>query len=97
MFGNSAQKSKDKIDHEKLGKAVEEALVKNYIQLLHSTRRQIWSSFVRGIFTGLGSVIGATVVVALLLWLLTALGGVIPGLGVFLDGVGQTMSGKANR
>ena len=32
------------VNYETLGRAVEEALVKDYIHLLHSTRRQIWSA-----------------------------------------------------
>lgn len=78
------------VDYEKLGRSVEEALVRDYVELLHNTKRQIWLAFVRGIFTGLGSVIGATVVVALLLWLLHALGGVL-GIGSFFQSLSDTI------
>jgi hypothetical protein len=81
------------VDYEKLGRAVEEALVKDYVELLHNTKRQAWSSFVRGIFMGLGSVIGATVVVAILIWILHTLGGV-PGVGQYLQGAGQTIQSR---
>ncbi len=84
------QKNPSKSDYKKLGKAVEAALIKDYIELLHSTKRQIWSSFLRGIFTGLGSVIGATLVVALLLWLLSAAGGV-PIVGDFFRHLGDSI------
>lgn len=80
----------DKATYEKLGKAVEAALVKDYIELLHSTRRQIWSSFVRGIFMGLGTVIGATLVVALLLWVLTIFG-TFPVIGDFFRTLGDAL------
>jgi phage shock protein PspC (stress-responsive transcriptional regulator) len=80
----------DKETYEKLGKAVEATLVQDYIQLLHSTRRQIWSSFVRGIFAGLGSVIGATLVVAALLWIL-AIFGTAPVIGDFFRSLGQSL------
>jgi uncharacterized protein DUF5665 len=63
-------------DYEKLGRAIEAALINDYIELLANTKRQIWLSLVRGIFTGLGTVIGATVVVALIIWILHLLGGV---------------------
>jgi hypothetical protein len=81
------------VDYEKLGRAVESTLVRDYIDLLGSTRRQIWSSFVRGIFMGFGSVIGATVVVALVLWLLHTLGG-LPVVGQYLQGAGETIQHK---
>jgi hypothetical protein len=81
------------VDHEKLGRAVEAAFIADYIDLLGNSRRQIWSSFVRGIFMGLGSVIGATLVVALLIWLLHTLGG-LPGVGQYLQGAGQAIQGK---
>ena len=77
--------------YERLGKAVEEMLVKDYVELLHSTKRQIWSSFVRGMFMGLGSVIGATVVVALLLAILQLLGGT-PLVGHYLKPIGDALS-----
>ncbi len=79
--------------HERVGKAVEELLVKDYIDLLGSTRHQIWSSFVRGIFMGLGSVIGATLVVAVLIAILHLLGG-LPVVGQFLQGAGQTIQNR---
>jgi hypothetical protein len=80
-------------DYEKLGRAVENTLVKNYVEMLGNTKQQIWSSLVRGIFMGLGSVLGATLVVALLIWILHTLGG-LPGVGQYLQGAGQTIQGK---
>jgi hypothetical protein len=61
-------------DYEKLGRAIESALIDDYIDLLGNTRRQIKGAFVRGLFTGFGGVVGATVVVALVVWLLHLLG-----------------------
>ena len=63
---------KDKVARQQqLGRAVEEMLVKDYVELLGSTKHLVWHSFVRGVFTGLGGVVGATVMVALLLWVLS--------------------------
>lgn len=91
MFGKTTEaKQLEKTDYEKLGKAVEASLVKNYIQLLSSSRHLIWSSFVRGIFTGLGTVIGATLVVALLLWILSFFG-TFPIIGEFFRSVGESL------
>jgi hypothetical protein len=81
----------DSAGYARLGKAVEEMLVKDYVEFLHSTRRQIWSSFVRGVFMGLGSVVGATVVVALLLAILQLLGGT-PLVGQYLKPIGDALS-----
>jgi Domain of unknown function (DUF5665) len=78
------------VNYERLGKAVEDALILDYIYVLHSTRRQIWSSFIRGIFAGLGGVIGATVGVAVLLALLELFGGA-PVIGHFFTQVGNTI------
>lgn len=82
----------NKVNYEGLGKAVEQALVLDYIYILHSTKRQIWSSFMRGIFAGLGGVIGATLGVALLVGLLQLFGGV-PVVGDFFRQLGQTIQG----
>jgi len=91
MLGKKPESEKlDKQDYEKLGKAVEAALFKEYIQMLRSTRRQIWSSFVRGIFTGLGTVIGATLVVALLLWVVS-LFVTVPFIGEFFRTLGNAL------
>jgi hypothetical protein len=81
------------LDYEKFGRAMEEALVRNYIDLLGNTKRQMWSAFIRGIFMGFGSVIGATLVVAILLWVLHLLGG-LPVVGEYLQGAGQTIQRK---
>jgi hypothetical protein len=82
------------INYERLGKAVEDALILDYIYVLHSTRRQIWSSFVRGLFAGLGGVLGATVGVTLLVALLQIFGAT-PVIGQFFKGLGQTIENRA--
>lgn len=76
-------------DYEKLGRAVESALINDYIDLLGNTKRQIKSSIIRGIFTGFGTVVGATIVVALLIWLLHLLGG-LPVIGQYLQDAGNS-------
>jgi len=81
---------KSGVNYERLGKAVEDALILDYIYVLHSTRRQIWSSFMRGVFAGLGGVIGATVGVAVLVALLHVFGGA-PLIGQYFRDIGQTI------
>ena len=84
------------VDYERLGRAVEEALVKDYVYVLQSTRRQMWSSFVRGVFAGLGGVIGATIVVAALLSLLQFAGGA-PWIGHYFKDLGHQIQEGARR
>jgi hypothetical protein len=56
------------------------------------SRAQVYKmNFFRGIFLGAGTVIGGTVVIALLVWLLSLLGHVIPPLGDFFDSLGHTL------
>ena len=74
-------------DYEKLGRDFEDILIKDYIDVLHSAPRQIWSGFTRGVFTGLGGVIGATLGVALLLFILNLLGEV-----PFVDAIAKNIS-----
>lgn len=95
MFGKSQKSSNNAVsrsgvDYEKLGRSVEETLVKDYIELLHNTKRQIWSSLLRGIFAGLGSVVGATLGVAILLAVLQMFGGA-PFIGHYFRDIGQTV------
>jgi len=60
-----------------------QAFLEDLFENYYSRRREIYvMNLVRGIFFGFGSVIGGTIVVALLLWLLSALH-FIP----FLDGI----------
>lgn len=56
------------------------------------SRVQIYKmNFFRGIFLGAGTVIGGTVVIALLVWLLTFLGNFIPPLDDFFNGITSSL------
>lgn len=78
-------------DYERLGREIESLLVTDYIQVLHSTPRQIWSSLLRGMAGGLGGILGATVGVALLLFLLQILGSHLPLVGPWIQHLTQTI------
>ncbi len=80
------------VDYEKLGRAVEQALVRDFVEYMGTTRHLVWAAFVRGVFMGLGTVIGATLVVAVLLWALHLLGG-LPFIGEYLQGASETIKG----
>jgi hypothetical protein len=97
MIDDRAEPSKKSgVNYERLGKVVEDALILDYIYVLHSTRRQIYSSFMRGLFAGLGGVIGATVGVGVLVGLLQLFGGA-PVIGHFFQDLGQTIENRSNR
>jgi len=52
----------------------------------HRSRRQVYMmNFVRGIWFGVGSVIGGTLIVALVVWLLTLLVDLPGGIGDFVQ------------
>lgn len=48
-------------------------------------------NFFRGIFFGLGSVLGGTVVIAVLVWVLNLTGHLVPGVAGFVDHVVELM------
>lgn len=68
------------------------ALIEELFQDFHRSRVQVYSmNFVRGILFGAGSVIGGTLVIASVIWLLSLLGHVIPPLGDFFNSVSETL------
>jgi Fe2+ transport system protein B len=87
MFGRKPEQTKRQ---QKLGQAVENMLVKDYIELLGNTQHLIWSSLIRGVFVGFGTIIGATVLIAVLLWLLS-LGENVPFLERIFENLRNTI------
>lgn len=53
-------------------------------------------NFFRGIFFGVGSVLGATVVVALIIWLLSAIGFLVPALADLIQNIVNVMDKTAH-
>lgn len=69
-----------------------QSLIEDLFYDFNRSRAQVYKmNFVRGIFLGAGTVIGGTVVIALVVWLLSLLGHVIPPLGDFFDGISHTL------
>lgn len=77
-------------EYTRLGKALTRAIVRDNIQVAHNWRRYIFLNFVRGLFVGLGSVVGATILVALALWLLNAFGG-LPFVGEWFESLQEAL------
>ena len=69
-----------------------EAVLEELFNDFHRSRFTIYKfNFFRGIFFGLGSVLGGTVVLALLVWLLNLTGHLIPGVADFVNSVVDVM------
>ena len=78
---------KQKVDHEQLGQMLTNIYESGYID-----RNQAYKmSFVKGLLSGLGGVIGATLVLGLLLWIVSLLGQV-PLLDRITDNITDTVN-----
>ena len=68
------------------------AVLEDLFYDFNRSRVQIYKmNFVRGIMMGAGTVLGGTVVIALLLWILSLLGNFIPPLGDFFEAISHTI------
>lgn len=79
-------KAKTNKDYEQLGRMLTNIYESGYIDRTQAYKM----SFVKGLLAGLGGVIGATIVVALLLWVLTFFDSV-PLVGRFTEHTRQTI------
>jgi len=62
------------------------ALLEDLFYDFHSSRREVyWMNFIRGVFFGVGSVLGGTIVIALIIWLLSLLTDIPGGIGDFIQ------------
>lgn len=61
------------------------AILEDLFYDFHRSRRQVYAmNFYRGLFFGFGSIIGGTLVVAFILWLLSQLTDIPGGVGDFI-------------
>ncbi len=84
-------KPKTPKEYEQLGRVVSTIYESGYLdkKLAYKT------SFIKGMFSGLGGAIGATILVALLIWILSFFGNV-PLVGRFVDKVQNTVEQAKN-
>lgn len=68
------------------------AILEDLFYDFHSSRKQVFlMNFVRGIMFGVGSVIGATLVVAIVVWLLSWFTDIPGGFGDFIQYIVDTV------
>lgn len=77
---------KAKVDYEDLGRRLENIYLTGYI----SKKEMLKMSFLKGIAAGLGGVVGATIIVGLLVWVLS-LFDTVPLVGPLVDGFNDTV------
>jgi len=85
------KKTKRKV-YDETERGAREAMLEQLFNDFNRSRFTIYKfNFFRGIFFGLGSILGATVVVALIVWLLNLTGQLIPGVADFVNQVVDVM------
>ncbi len=76
-------------------KGARRAVIEDLFYDFHSSRSRVYvMNFVRGLFFGLGSVIGATILIALIIWFLGFFGDIFPPLADFLNNLIDTMESR---
>jgi hypothetical protein len=73
------------------------ALIEDLFQDFNNSAGQVYKlNFIRGIFFGLGSALGGTVVLALVIWLLALFTDLFPGLNYLLESLNQAADKTPN-
>jgi len=73
-------------------KGARRAVLEDLFYDFNSSRAEIYKmNFIRGIFLGFGTVIGGTLVVALIVWILTLLADIPGGTGDFIQYIVDTV------
>ena len=72
------------------------AVLEDLFYDFNSSRAEVYKmNFIRGIFLGFGTVIGGTLVVALIVWILTWLADLPGGIGDFIQYIVDTVQSSA--
>ena len=69
--------------------------LKEFIRYSSSPWRIVWTNFVAGVFRGLGAIIGASVFIAAMIWMLTLFVD-IPLIGEYASNAKSTVMGYVN-
>lgn len=80
--------SKSDIDYEKVAKSIQKM-----VEEAKDHRKQYKIAFIKGLLSGFGGVVGATLLVAVLLWVLS-LFDQLPLLGRLVDSITATLNGR---
>lgn len=85
-------KNRVKGDNEK---GAREAVLEDLFNDFNRNRFEVYKmNFFRGIFFGFGSLLGGTVLITLLVWILNITGQLIPGIAGFVDQIISVMQQK---
>jgi len=72
------------------------AILEDLFYDFHRSRREVYTmNFFRGIFFGVGSLLGGTIVIALIVWILTLLADIPGGIGDFIQYIVDVVQQKA--
>lgn len=91
MFGkkHKSQKRQKAEEYQKLGQQLE-----SMYDAVNPNRTALYrTAFLKGVAQGVGGIIGATIIIALVIWLLSLLGH-IPLLGPLVDSVRHTLQNR---
>ncbi len=80
----------------KLASYVDRMLVRDYFDYFHNWKRFMWANFVRGLMIGLGTVIGATILVSIVAGLLGLFGHLPPSIGNFFKNTQNAIQKHTN-
>lgn len=74
------------------------AILEDLFYDFHTARRQVYAmNFVRGIFFGVGSILGGTVVIAFIAWLLSLFTDIPGGIGDFIQYVVNVVQSSGSK
>ncbi len=91
-MADKIDQKRENLKERRIAERVSEAGLDEFARYLHSPWRIMWSNLLAGIFRGLGFVIGATVVLAVSVYVLVQVLGNIPVVGEFFQWVGGFVS-----
>ena len=74
-------------------RGIRRSIIEDLFYDFHRSRRQIYvMNFYRGLFFGFGTIVGGTVIVAVLIWVLSKFAGWFPFIGEYINQIINAMS-----